>query len=203
VHWLVPIITAVPAIIAALVITFSSDHSPVFGFWIFSIYALVAGVAGLAVLRWVGAGLGRVGTVTKSVVQLIAGVAALVTVLLQVDALELQPATALLALTIGVTFLITGIIDAGVGAKLKDTDRYARDWMTTGLVAVVAAVAIVAVPSDYAIEFTPEPGVTGYLTASIIVIGIFGAALAINGVLAVLGGVSLAPQRDKRMKAEA
>jgi len=203
VHWLVPIILAAPAVAVALFVTFSSDHSPTYGFWVFSVYGLAIGIIEAVTAAWIGTSLGRTGSIAKAVVHLVAGGAALATVLLQVGALDREQATALLAITMGITFLITGIIDAGVGAKLKDVDRYARDWMTTGIVGVIAAIAMVMVPADYAIEFTPEPGVTGYLTASIIIIGIFGAALAINGVLQVLGGISLAPQRETKTKAEA
>lgn len=215
-RWPVPIAFAIPALAATLLITFTPGHTVWFGFLAFAGFALLsAGAAGIGV-GLLPSGPARVGAIAKTAVAAIGAVVALLLFGLsaftpvtapigEVSAVWAQDALAL-SLTIGITFAVLAIVDLLVGIRQRGADRFARDWITIGVVQAVAAVAIVAVPPSFyqAFSFTDKGEfISGAVTSSTMIVGLFGAAVAILGVLYAIAGVGLMPERSRRERATA
>ena len=76
-YWIVPVVRAIVAFVPAIVITFSSDHSPAFGLAVFGSFALVNGLL-LAILGWRTLdGVSRRLTLIQGAVGILAGAIAL------------------------------------------------------------------------------------------------------------------------------
>ncbi|HWL01440.1 MAG TPA: hypothetical protein VNQ52_03600 [Microbacteriaceae bacterium] len=217
VRWPVPIALAIPALAATIVITFTPGHTVWFGFAVFAGFALLtAGASGVGIAL-LPSGAARAGAIAKTVVAALAGVVALVLLGFSIvtpaigsvgDTVDVWAARALaLSLTIAGTLAAFAAIDLIVGIRQRGADRFARDWITNGIVAGLAAIAIVAVPPTFyqGFSFTEKTGelISGAVTSSTMVIGLFGAAAAILGILLAIAGVGLMPERARRERAAA
>ena len=185
---------AVPAAIAAVVITFSVDHSAPLGLTVFGGFALLSG---LLALIFVPRTLkddraARLNFLISGIVSVVAGVAAL---LFAGAGTAAVPA---LFLTVIMWALLTGVLELYSGFRVRGRSPYARDWMTVGGVTVLLAVAYLLVPPGLNQQFEGPDGVARSLTASIVTVGIFGAYAAIAAVLLVIGGFSLKWGTDSR-----
>jgi uncharacterized membrane protein YhaH (DUF805 family) len=183
-YWLVPIARAAVAALAAVVITFSQDHSAALGLTLFGAFALLSALA-------VFAGSGSLAAdrvaqhtfVAQAILTLAAGVVALA-----FAASASLPAFFAIVL---IWALLTGSLELYNGFRVRGRSPLARDWMTIGVVTVLLAVAFLAVPQGLDQQFTGPDGVERSLTASIVAVGVFGAYAAIVAVLLVIGGFSL------------
>ncbi len=191
-YWLVPVSRAAVAAAAAVVITFSGDHSPWLGLSVFGGFAvltalveLVLGAASLASDR-----VSRRLVVAQSVVTVAAGAVAL----------ALAPFAGLPAFyaIVIVWALLTGALELYSGYRLRGRSSLARDWMTIGGLTALLAVAFLLVPPGLDQQFTGPDGIDRSLTASVVTVGIFGAYAAIVAVLLVIGGLSLKWGTDER-----
>lgn len=183
-YWLVPVTRAAVAAVAAIVITFSQDHSASLGLTIFGAFAVLTGLALLAGTRSLAED--RVAQRTfaaQAFLTIAAG-----TVSLVAAASGSLPAFFAIVLAWA---LLTGALELYNGFRLRGRSPLARDWTTTGLVTVLLAVAFLVVPQDLNQQFSGPDGVERSLTASIVTVGIFGAYAAIVAVLLVIGGFSL------------
>ena len=216
VRWPVPIALAIPALAATLVITFTPGHTVWFGFLVFAAFALLTAGASSVGIGLLPSGPARAGAIAKTVVAGVAAVGALAffafTAFTPVTApigevVSVWAEYSLgLSLTIAVSFAAFAAIDLVVGIRQRGADRFARDWITVGVVEAVAAVAIVAVPPSFyqAFSFTDKGEfVSGAVTSSTMIVGLFGAAAAIVGVLYAIAGVGLMPERARRERAAA
>jgi uncharacterized membrane protein YhaH (DUF805 family) len=183
-YWLVPLLRAGVAAVAAAVITFSQDHSAALGLTVFGAFAIVTA---LAILAGSGALTGdrvaRLTFVAQAAITLAAGVTAL--------ALAASAGLPAFFAIVLIWALLTGALELYSGFRLRGRSPLARDWTTIGLATVLLAVAFLLVPQGLDQQFTGPDGIERSLTASIVVVGIFGAYAAIVAVLLVIGGFSL------------
>ncbi|WP_411722299.1 hypothetical protein [Mycetocola sp.] len=183
-YWLVPIARAAVAAVAAVVITFSQNHSATLGLTVFGAFAVLTALAIFA-----GSGslkADRVAQhtfVAQAVLTLAAGAVALA-----FAASASLPAFFAIVL---IWALLTGALELYNGFRLRGRSPLARDWTAIGLVTVLLAVAFLVVPQGLDQQFTGPDGVERSLTASIVAVGVYGAYAAIVAVLLVIGGFSL------------
>ncbi|GGE94128.1 DUF308 domain-containing protein [Mycetocola zhadangensis] len=192
--WLFQVLRAVPAAIAAVVITFSVDHSAPLGLTVFGGFALLSGLLALVLVpRTLKDDRGaRLNFLISGVVSILAGIAALA------FAGAGSAAVPALFLTVIVWALLTGVLELYSGFRVRGRSPYARDWMTIGGATVLLAVAYLLVPPGLNQQFEGPDGVVRSLTASIVTVGIFGAYAAIVAVLLIIGGFSLKWGTDAR-----
>lgn len=184
-YWLVPVARAAVAAVAAVVITFSGDHSPWLGLSVFGGFAVLTALVHLVF----GSGplasdrVSRRAFTAQAILTALAGAAALV----------LAPSAGLPAfyLIVIVWSLLTGALELYSGYRLRGRSPLARDWMTIGGLTVLLTVAFLLVPPGLDQQFTGPDGVARSLTASVVTVGIFGAYAAIVAVLLLIGGLSL------------
>lgn len=220
VRWPVPIALAVPALAVAILITFTPGHTVWFGYAVFAGFALLTAVGAAIGGALLPPGPTRAGAFGKTVVAAIGSIVALVLGLLSAftpvaatgagDVANGAPwaqAALGLSLTMALTLAALAAIDLVVGIRLRRSDRFARDWIAVGVVEAAAALAVVVVPPSFfqAFSFTERSGevISGAVTASTMMVGLFGAAAAVLGVLLVIAGIGLVPQRDRQERAAA
>lgn len=182
-YWYVPLCRALPAIMLALVITFSADHSPELGLLTFGLFAVLSGLAlGLLSLRTVERGVERSTFVTQSLLTVIAGAVALAV-----------PGAGLGLFLVLVTSwaALTGFLELYSGFRSRGRHGASRDWIFVGALTVVLAVIVLLVPPGFEERFTGPDDVARVLNASVIVVGILGAYGAILAVYLIIGGLSL------------
>ena len=205
VRWPVPVALAVPALVAATVVTFSSGHSAEFGLVVFGGFALLTAVAAAIGASLIPPGRSRSASIVKVAVAVVAAVISIL--LLVVLGPDPVVRAAALAFTMAGTFALFGAIDLTTGIRVRRGDRFGRDWITLGVIELVAALAMLVVPPSFfqAFSFTERSGevVSGAVTSSTMIVGLFGAAGAIIGVFLVIAGIGLVPQRGRREEAAA
>ncbi len=191
-YWLVPVSRAAVAAAAAVVITFSGDHSPWLGLSVFGGFAVLT-----ALVEFV---LGAASLASDRVSRRVVVAQAVVTVAAGVVALVLAPFAGLPAFyaIVIIWALLTGALELYSGYRLRGRSPLARDWMTIGTLTALLAVAFLIVPPGLDQQFTGPDGIDRSLTASIVTVGIFGAYAAIVAVLLVIGGLSLKWGTDER-----
>ncbi len=184
------------AAIAAIMVTFSPDHSAAVGLSIFSGFALASGLVLLAAgwlvytvdTRWPSVVLG-----TLSVIAGLAGGIA-----------QLRSVTMFFVIVL-VWALLTGLVETITGARglraargLPRTDAArteSRDALTVGILTIALGLGLLLVPTQYALQYTIEDAdATFTLTGIIIGVGIFGAYAAIIAVYLAIAGFS--PRRS-------
>ena len=181
-YWPWVLLRALPAIVVAIVITFSADHSARLGFLMFGILALAGGAVVLVgavralegVVRWCFAVQGAVGVVLGAIA-LVWGGAGLPFLILLVSAFA----------------VLTGFLELYSGLRSRRRNDSARDWIFAGALTVLFAIVALVVPADYTQPFTGPDGIERALTASVVLVGVLGAYAAILGVYLVIAGLSL------------
>jgi hypothetical protein len=180
------------AALAAIMVTFSPDHSAVIGLSIFSGFALASGLVLIAAgwfvytvdTRWPSVGLGSLSVIAG----MIAGVA------------QLRTDTMFFVIVISWA-LLTGLVETITGARalraardLPKTDAArteSRDALTVGILTIVLGLGLLFVPAGYALQYTIEDAnATFTLTGIIIGVGIFGGYAAILAVYLAIAGLS-------------
>jgi uncharacterized membrane protein HdeD (DUF308 family) len=166
-YWVVPVVRAVVALIAAAVITFTRDvHTAEFGLIVFGAYAVVEGAAvALLSLRTVVDSLTRTLFVVQGAIGVLAGILALT---LSGSGLGLY------LFVVSVWAALTGFLELYSSLRNRGKDPAARDWLVTGAVTAALAVVFLLIPSD-----------------AVLAIGLFGAWAVVVGVFQAIGGASL------------
>ena len=194
----VQLLRALFAAVAALMITFSPDHSHDVGLSVFGGFGIATAlVFGLA--AWLVAPAGRRGApALLAAVYLVAGMVASV-VALRSEALFFGLVISW-ALVAGLVELLIGVTQR---ARLDRTD--ARDAIVVGAATMALGLALLVVPGDYALDYFIEEAGRGFtLTGTIIAVGLLGAYAAIVAVYLGIAGLSpqgpapLAGGRDDR-----
>lgn len=179
---------AVFAAIAALMITFSRDHSASVGLSVFSGFAIATALIwGLS--AWlVYPRAQRSTAILLAVVSIVAGMTA--------GILTLRSVTLFFVVTIA-WLLISGVIEAVSGARAlrsgaADGARSAsRDALTLGVITAVFGLGMLFVPWGYTLEYTVPGAPTPFtLTGIIIGVGVFGAYAAVAAVYLAIAGLS-------------
>ena len=166
-YWVVPAARAVVALATGAVITFTRDaHTAAFGLIVFGIFALADGLA-TGILSWMFAG--------RRLTRTLFAVQGAIGVLAGVFALALSGAgLGLFLYLVTVWAALTGFLELYNGIRERTRDAAARDWLITGAITAVLALALLFAPAD-----------------AILAIGLFGAWAVIVGVFQGIGAATL------------
>jgi hypothetical protein len=188
----VQIARAAFAAIAAVMVTFSPDHSAVIGLSIFSGFALATGFVLLAAGWLVFTIDTRWPTVLLGTLYVIAGMAAGIAQLRSVPMFfVILIAWALLAGLVETIVGARGLRAARALAKTDAARTEARDGLTVGITTIVLGLGLLLVPTQYALQYTiTDADATFTLTGIIIGVGVFGAYAAIVAVYLAIAGFS-------------
>lgn len=185
------------AAIAAVMITFSPDHSSQVGLSVFSGFAIATGLSFFLSVWLIFPAGRRWPSVLMGILAMVAGMA---------SGLVGLRSTALFFSVVIAWALLSGFVEALCGwrdrrairaAGVQDeTGRAAaRDALTVGIITFVTGLALLAVPTQYALPyFIEEAGRSFTLTGITIGVGIFGAYAAIVAVYLAIAGLS--PRRS-------
>lgn len=174
------------AAIAAVMVTFSPDHSAPVGLSVFSGFAIATGLV-LVLAAWLVYPAGE--RWPSAVLGLITGIAGMFA--------GVGPArTTVLFFVIVIAWaLISGILEAGVSFRARRRgDTTARDGLVVGVLTVILGVALLFVSPQYALQYSIEEAGEFTLTGSVIAVGVFGGYAAIVAVY--LGIAAFSPRRD-------
>ncbi|MCK6066196.1 MULTISPECIES: acyl-CoA synthetase [Microbacterium] len=177
------------AALAAVMVTFSPDHSAALGLSVFSGFAIATGLV-FALAAWLvyPAG-GRAPALVLAALNLAAGM---------VVGVAPWRTTTMLFIVFIAWGALTGLVEivAGVRERRGQAKRGApRDTLNVGILSAAFAVGVAVVPAGYALEYyIEEVGQSFTLTGTIIAVGIFGVYAAILAVYLGIAGFS--PRRD-------
>jgi uncharacterized membrane protein HdeD (DUF308 family) len=182
-YWPIPILRAVPAAVVALVITFSSNHAAGYGLLLFGAFAIVEGaVLGIgSATRLPDDGRSRRTALVQAVITVVAGVVAVAG-----NGFGLP---AFIAVVVAFAVL-TGALELTQGIRARGRSPFARDWTTIGGLTLLLAIAFLVTPPDYSQQHGGIEKVPGTLDASVVLVGLLGAYLAITAVFHVIAGLS-------------
>lgn len=191
----VQLVRAVLAAIAALMITFSSDHSASFGLAVFSGFAITTAIV-LAFAAWMAYPAGRrAAVVGLAVVTVIAGM---------VSGVPIWRTTELFfwvviswAVVAGAIELVAGLRERRAAAAALDPQRRseARDAIAVGALGLLLGIAVGLVPAGFSLDYFIDDADRWFtLTGITIAVGVFGAYAAIVAVY--LGIAAFSPRRE-------
>jgi uncharacterized membrane protein HdeD (DUF308 family) len=164
-YWGVPVARAIPAIVVALVVAFTPNHSSVVGLLVFGAFAVASGLlTGILTWRTLPAGTGRTLLLTQAATTLVAGVLAL--------ALQGFGLGFLLYL-VSVWAAITAILELVTGLRGRG-EAPAKDWIAMGGLTGILALVFLVLP-----------------LTDLVAVGLFGAYGAVLGIYLVIAGLSL------------
>lgn len=165
-YWTVTIGRAVLALVPAVIITFSRDHSATFGLVVFGSFALLSGLL-IIVLSWrtLSASQGRMLFAVQGVVGVVAGALAL--------AFNAGGLGFFLYL-VSVWGAVVGFMELYSGIRVRGRVASARDWMLVGAFTAVLALVFLLLPPHVVVS-----------------VGLLGAYLVILGVYLIIAGLSL------------
>lgn len=165
-YWPVPIVRAVPAVLATVVITFSQDHSAHLGLVVFGCFAIASGalLAGFSRQR-MPRGTARTLLISQGVIGVLAGVGAL---LLNAAGLGV------FLYLVSVWAAVTGFLELYSGVRVKPAHALSRDWLVGGTMTAILAIVFLLIAPD-----------------SVTAVGLFGAYTAILSVYLMIAGFSL------------
>ena len=191
--WYAPLARAIPALILAVIITFSADHSSSLGLITFGFFGIVAGAVITAAALRSARGIPRSLFFVQGVITVLVGIASLA---MSAGGLPF------FVLLLSAWAVVTGFIEFYLGLRGRKSERAARDWIFVGALTVVLAVVVLVVPPDFVQSYIVE-GIEGQLTASVIVVGTLGAYWAILGVYLVIAALTLKWAEDAPAASEA
>lgn len=181
------------AALAAVMVTFSPDHSAGVGLSVFSGFAIATGLV-LALATWLVHPAGaRWPSATLAFLCLAAGMFAGVA--------PWRTTEALFALLIA-WGLSSGVTELSAGVRARRAERAGgvrgaaapRDALFVGILGVALAIGVALVPTGYALEYHIDEARQSFtLTGTTIAVGIFGAYAAIVAVYLGIAGFSPRP----------
>ncbi|GLI27299.1 hypothetical protein ARHIZOSPH14_15410 [Agromyces rhizosphaerae] len=164
--WIAPLVRSGLALAAAVVITFSQDHSTTFGLLVFGAWALATGlVVGALQLRL------EADRSTRTLLT----VASVVTVVSGILALTVPAVLPMLYYVISVWAAVTGFIELFAGLRTRGRHPASRDRVAVGAFTAVLAIVFLLLPPD-------NP---------VVAVGLFGAYLAMIGVFLGIAAFSI------------
>jgi uncharacterized membrane protein HdeD (DUF308 family) len=192
--WYLGLARAVPAIVLAMVITFSADHSPLLGLIVFGAFALVSGLwtAVVAISR-MRPGTLRLVVLCHATVAVLTGVAALAVP---------GGGYGYFVLLLSAYLAICGFLELYLALRAGAQSPARRDWVFTGGMSVALSITALVIPATFFQPFSVE-GVEGAVTASVALVGLFGAYLAVIGIYLTIAAFSLKWLRDQAPAARA
>lgn len=195
-YWPVPLVRAAGALVAGLLVTFSTAHESPMGFWALAGVAAVAGGAQVAL----GIGLSapfRALLVAQGAVLLLAAAAA---------AALSQTGTAVLVALVIVVAAISGLLELVAGLRARGRATVARDWIGAGAITMLLALGALLVQPGYAqpwqvLDKETEAMVTGVLTGEIVIVGVIGAYAIVLGLFLLIAGISARWEHRRAVRA--
>lgn len=174
------------AALAAVMITFTPDHSAAVGLSVFSGFAMATGIVLLLAAWLVRPGGRRAPSVLLGVVTILAGM---------VGGLGGLRSVTLFFVLVIAWALLAGVVELVMGLRSRRRgDAAARDAIFVGGLTLVLAVGLLLVNPAYSLEyFIKEAGATFELTGISIGVGVFGAYAAIVAVFLGIAGFSPRP----------
>lgn len=179
------------AALAAVMITFSPDHSAVVGMAVFSGWAIATAIVFFLSIWLVYPAGRRWPSVLLGVVTVLAGM---------VGGVSTWRTTTVFFAVVIVWALLTGIVEtvagvrarrAAIGADEPHARGEARDALTVGIVTLILGLGLLFVPTQYALSYHIEDAGRSFtLTGIVIGVGIFGAYAAIVAVYLGIAGLS-------------
>ncbi len=164
-YWVVPVVRGLLALVPAVVITFSPNHSPELGLIVFGAWAIATGlVVGALSLR----------LLSDRGIRLLFLVNAIVTVAAGMLAVTVPGGLPFLLYLVSVWAAVTGFVELFAGLRARGRTPAARDWIAAGALTAVLAIVFLLLPPD-----------------SVTAVGLLGGYLVILGVYLVIGGFSL------------
>lgn len=211
----VQLLRAAFAAIAAVMITFSPDHSASVGLSVFSGFAIATGLV-WALAAWLVHPAGsRALPIAMASLNIVAGM---------IGGIVTLRSTALFFGVVIAWALATGLVEAIAGwralrgargihsdetadaaapptAGRTDAARAARDHLTVGVFGVLLGIGLLLVPGGYVLDYyIPDAGQTFTLTGIAIAVGVFGAYAAVVAVYLAIAGLS--PRREPSVTAD-
>jgi uncharacterized membrane protein HdeD (DUF308 family) len=183
----IQLLRALFAAMAALMITFSPDHSAGVGLAVFGGFGIATALV-FAVAAWLVAPAGHRGApILLAAIHLVAGMAASA-VALRSDVLFFVVIIAW-ALAAGTAELVAGVVQRGRTGRSAS-----RDAIVVGALTILLGVAVLLVPADYSLDYFIEDAGRGFtLTGTIIAVGLLGGYAAIAAVYLGIAGFSPDP----------
>lgn len=169
------------AAIAAIMITFTGDHSAEVGLAVFGGWAIATALVHL-LSAWLVYPSGSRGLpIGLGALTLVAGMIA--------GLPPLRSVTLFFVLVIAWAFL-TGLVELIVGIRRRGRDENARDGILIGAITLLLAVGLLLVNPAYSLEYAIKGAGEFELTGIIIGVGIFGGYAAIVAVFLGIAGFS-------------
>lgn len=177
------------AALAAVMITFSPDHSAAVGLAVFSGFAIATGLAWFAAVWLVFPKGERAAAVLLGILALLAGMAT--------GMPGLRTDTMFFVVVIAWAVL-SGVVEMVAGLRARRMPHLprsqSRDAIFVGALSILFGIGLLAVPVQYALTYTiEEAGQTFTLTGITIAVGIFGGYAAIVAVY--LGIAAFSPRQ--------
>lgn len=178
----VQLLRALFAAVAALMITFSSDHSAPVGLSVFSGFVFVTALVHM-LAAWLVLPAGRRWpAVLLAVVGVLAGFASGIPAWRTDDMFFIVVST--WAVVSGAIELIAGIRNRRTGGTV------ARDAITVGVLGILLAVVLLLIPAGFVQEYTIDEAGTFLLSGIILGVGMFGGYAAIVAVFLAIAGLT-------------
>jgi uncharacterized membrane protein HdeD (DUF308 family) len=181
------------AALAAVMVTFSPDHSAAVGLSVFSGFAISSGLV-FALAAWLVYPAGRRWpAATLALLTLVAGMVA---------GVAPWRTTEMLFVLMIAWAASTGVVEIVDGARARRAERAGaaaaaapRDALTVGILGIALAIGVALVPTGYALDYYIDEARQSFtLTGTTIAVGIFGGYAAIVAVYLGIAGFS--PRRD-------
>lgn len=186
------------AAVAALMITFSADHSAIVGLSVFSGFALVTALIHMLAAWQVAPAGWRWPSILLAAVSILTGMAG------GVPAWRSTPLFFVVVIAWGA---LTGLIELIAGLRARRLARSgsapavvadgARDGILVGALGLALAVGLLCVPTSYALRYSIADVGAFTLTGITLAVGIFGAYAAIVAVFLGIAGLSPRPRASK------
>lgn len=178
----VHLLRALFAAVAALMITFSSDHSAPVGLAVFSGFVLVTALVQI-LAAWLALPAGsRWPQVLLAAAGIVAGM---------VTAIPAWRTDDLFFAVVVSWGLVSGAIELLAGLRARRTgDPAARDAITVGAFGILLAVLLLLIPAGFLQEYTIDEAGTFVLSGIILGVGIFGGYAAVVAVFLGIAGLT-------------
>lgn len=176
------LLRALFAAVAALMITFSSDHSAPVGLSVFSGFVLVTALVHILAAWLVLPAGSRWSAVLLAVVSALAGM---------VSGVPVWRTDDMFFIVVSTWAVLSGVIELLAGIRARRTGgAAARDAITVGALGIVLAIVLLLIPAGFVQEYTIDKAGTFLLSGIILGVGMFGGYAAIVAVFLGIAGLT-------------
>ena len=143
-YWTVPLVRASVAVVPAVLITFTANHSPEFGLLVFGAFALVSGVV-IAVLsrRTLADSRERGAFLVQGIAGVVAGALALA---------FHGGGLGFFLYLVTVWGIVTGFLELSSGIRARRRDPADHDWLVMGAATVLFALLVLVLPPNVVVS---------------------------------------------------